>query len=226
VGEDADGPASTELFDTRLTALMEEGLDRVASGAEPAPQLWEAWRDQVRELHEAAQTRKKAGASTPKQQAMLRRLLENAPDEIDPETLPALSYQEAFELTRQLREAGVEPAPSTAQMDLIRRLLGDLGLSDEEQSEIVGPGGLEAVGTTPRASRIIDELQRLYDERRPPSPKQRRYIDGLMNETGTSEAEAAALVGVESLEDLTGGREGTASALIEALDERKKASVG
>jgi hypothetical protein len=37
-----------------------------------------------------------------------------------------------------------------------------------------------------------------------------------------SEAEAASLVGATSFQDLSGGRDGTASTLIDALDSRQK----
>jgi DNA topoisomerase-1 len=227
-----EGPSdAAELFDAEFTALMEDGLDDVARGATPAPAQWEAWRDLVRDLHEAARERKKSGASTPRQRQLLRRLLENAPGspagavEI-PEELADLTYREAQELTSQLREAGVEPAPSEKQIVLIERLLEDLELDDEERDEVVGSTGVGGIRTTGRASEVIDELQRITDERRPPSAKQRRFIEGLMEETETSEAEAAALVEVESLDDLTGGREGTASALIDRLTERKKELAG
>ena len=229
-GEDRASDAA-ELFDAGFTALMEDGLDDVARGATPAPAQWEAWRDLVRELHDVARERKKSGASTPRQQQLLRRLLENVPGSRDlpveiPEELADLTYREAQELTSRLREAGVEPAPSEAQIRLIERLLEDLKLDDEERDEVVGAAGVEGIRTGSRASEVIDELQRITDERRPPSAKQRRFIEGLMEETETSEAEAAALVEVESLDDLTGGREGSASALIDRLTERKEELAG
>lgn len=222
-GEDAD--AVDELFSDTFTAVMEEGLDQVAAGEVEAPERWEAWRDRIRGLHDAARAKKKEGASTPRQRKMLRRLLANSPEAMAsevPEDLSGLSYQEALDLTSRLREAGVEPAPSQAQTDYIESLLEDLELDSEETAEILGDAGVEGIQTTSRASAVLDELKALYDERRPPSAKQRRFIEGLLEETGTSEEEAAALVGVDSLEDLTGGSEGTASELIDQLSARKK----
>ena len=84
---------------------------------------------------------------------------------------------------------------------------------------------MEAIRTTTQASRILDELKEIYDDRRPPSAKQRRFIEGLLKETGTSEEEAAAWVGVDSLEELTGGSGGTASALIDELEAKRKGAV-
>jgi len=229
--EDDDAATAAELFDAEFTALMEDGLDEVARGSTPAPAQWEAWRDLVRDLHEVARERKKSGASTPRQHQLLRRVLENVPESMAlpvqlPDDLTELNYREAQEVTSHLREAGVEPAPSEAQIGLIERLLEDLQLEGEELEDAVGAAGIEGIRTSGRASEVIDELQRITDERRPPSAKQRRFIEGLMKETGTSEEEAAALVELESLDDLTGGREGTASALIDELTERKKELAG
>lgn len=227
-GEDAR--EVDELFSATFTAVMEEGLDQVAAGEVDAPERWEEWRDRIRQLHEVAREKQKSGRSTPRQHQMLERLLTNAPDElvagVSEETLPDLSYQEAQELARRLRDAGVDPAPSQAQMDYIESLLEDLALSDEELAEILPEEGVAGVRTTSGAGRILDELTALYDERRPASAKQRRFIEGLMEETGTGAEEAAALVGVASLDELSGGSEGTASQLIDLLETRKKEKAG
>ncbi|HSM04164.1 MAG TPA: type IA DNA topoisomerase [Longimicrobiales bacterium] len=221
---DGDAPRGpgVELFSTEFTAAMEEGLDEVARGETPAPARWEDWRDKIRTLHEAALAQKKAGGATVRQQRLLARILENAsPDDLPadarPEDPSALTYQEAQTLIQGLREAGVQPAPSEAQLTLIRRLLEDLELEATERDEVLGEAGVEGLRTSGAASRVIDELQRLHDERQPPSPKQRSYIESLMEDADVSAEEAAGLAGVDSLEDLTGGREGSASRLIEEL---------
>lgn len=222
-GEDAN--AVDELFSDTFTAVMEEGLDQVASGEVQAPERWEEWRDRIRALHDEARKKKAGGASTPRQRQMLERLRTNAPEELTgrvPDDLSSLSYEEARTLASELRDAGVDPAPSHAQLDYVQSLLEDLELDDEEAAEILGDEGVEGIRSTSRASAVLDELKALYDERRPPSAKQRRFIEGLLEETGTSEAEAAALVEVDSLDDLTGGSEGTASRLIDELTARKK----
>lgn len=223
-GETPPGPG-VELFSTEFTAAMEEGLDEVAGGETPAPERWEDWRDKIRDLHEAAREQRDAGSSTPRQHQYLTRLLENAPAEVlpreeRPDDLEALTYQEARALTERLREADVQPVPSEAQLTLVHRLLEELELEEDEREEVLGARGVEGLGTSTQASRVIDELQRLHDERQPPSAKQRRFIDSLREEAGISEGEAARLVGVDSLEELTGGREGSASRLIDELLER------
>jgi DNA topoisomerase-1 len=229
--KDGEEEAAAELFSTAYTALMEEGLDLIARGEAGASERWEAWRDEIRDLHQAALDRKKAGASTPSQQALLGRLFENAPAGVSPPgTLAELSFREAQDLITRLKEAGVEAAPSKAQRALIERYLEELALGEEERAELfgelAGPPDDPTAGlrTAAQASRIIDDLMTLRDERRPPSGRQRRFIEALMKEAGTTEQEAAAMVGVGGLEELTGGPDGTASALIDALQARKDAS--
>jgi DNA-binding MarR family transcriptional regulator len=221
-----------ELFSPEFTALMEDRLDRIAAGELPAPSTWEAWRDQIRELHEAAQEQRNAGRSTLRQRAMLERLLANAPpamageldDRIDGDRLTALSYEEARDLIARLRDAGVQPKPTEAQLEHARRLVGDLELDEDQLRELTGLSSLDQVETSAQASAAIEELQRVHNERMPPSARQRRFVDSLVQDAGLSDAEAAALVGLTSLDELTGGSEGTASALIDALKERVEAT--
>lgn len=219
-----DDGSSAELFSTSYTGEMEEGLDQIARGEADAPKRWETWRDHIRNLHEAARARRDSGGSTLSQRLLLARLIENAPSVGDhPENPASLSYEQARALIADLRTAGIEPAPSAAQLDLVRKLLEDLSLAEAEQNEVLPGGAVEALRTAGQASAAIEDLRRLFDERRPPSAKQRRFIDGLLKDSSMSEAEAAALVGVTSLQDLTGGKDGTASAMIDALALRKKA---
>ncbi|HUG41313.1 MAG TPA: type IA DNA topoisomerase [Longimicrobiales bacterium] len=221
--EDADEDHdAVELFSPEYTALMEERLDRIARGEVPAPESWEEWRDQIRDLHALAQERKKAGRILPGQRQMLERLLANAPGrEEDARRVAAgeLSHEEARELITELKEEGVQPAPTEGQMSYMWELVADLGLSPDELEALTGVRSPDEVENSVQASAALDELRRVYEERRPPSAKQRRFIDDLLKQTGVSEEEAAAMVGVASLDELTGGSEGTASALIDQLQE-------
>lgn len=124
---------------------------------------------------------------------------------LDEEGLAALSQMEARTLIQELRERGVKPAPTGEQINFIEQLVRDLELTDEELKKQTGVDGIASIETTDQASRVIDELQRLRDERQPPSADQRRFIASLIEETGISKEEAAALVGLESLDQLTGG---------------------
>lgn len=224
--EDGNGDEGTvELFSPEFTARMEERLDRIAQGEVAAPESWEEWRDQIRDLHLAAQEKKKAGAMVPGQRKMLKRLLANAPEAVraaQQEDLSGLSYEEARQRINALRERGVKPAPTEAQLDYLRELASDLDLAEEELRELTGVRRIEEIDNSDQASAAIAELKRVYEERRPASAKQRRFIADLLKESGMTASEAARQVGVASLEELTGGREGTASQLIDLLQAQVK----
>ena len=57
----------------------------------------------------------------------------------------------------------------------------------------------------------------LQAETRAPSARQLRWIPDLAKSKGLDEAGACALVGLGSYSELTGGKDGTASALIDKL---------
>lgn len=221
--------SGAELFSADFTARMEERLDEVASSSEaPAARTWEEWRDEIRDLHEIARARKATGKATPRTQERLERLLENAPPgseaPLDPDSL---TEEEARGWMERLREAGVSPAPSSRQAAFLERLVEELGLSSPEAAELIGLEDLTRIQTSAQASALIEELSALREERLPPSRKQIGLIERLRSEAGLTEEEAAALVGESALSDLTGGREGSASALIDQLLERtKKAASG
>lgn len=221
--EDVQDAPSQELFSPEFTAVMEARLDEIASGERDAPSSWEIFRDQIRDLHEAARERRNSGRSTPRQQNMIRRLLDNAADPSglpDAEGLPELTYEEAQELTRTLREQGVKPAATQRQKEYLEQLVADLALEPADLREATGLVSLHDVRDSDQASAAIDTLQQMHDERQPASSKQRRYIGDLIGDAGLSEAEALALVEAGSMDDLTGGREGSASRLIEELKGR------
>ncbi len=220
-----DDAQEVELFSTAFTAVMEERLDEIAEGGASAPETWEEWRDQIRDLHNSAREQRNAGRSTLRQQELLERLLANAPESMGIDDPASLSWQEAQDFITKLRIAGVHPAPTEAQIKYIQRPLKELGLSVEEVANLPGRGSPEAMQTSEQAGALIEELQRLHDERRPPSARQNRLIESLLGQLGVSEQKATSMVGVSSLEKPTGGRDGTASQLIDVLLDQGKGKV-
>ncbi len=220
-----DGTDAVELFSPEFTAGMEERLDQIASGEVPAPHTWEEWRDQIRDLHLSAQEKKKAGAMVPAQKKMLKRLLENAPEEVRAAhggEVSGLSYEEARSLIAELRDSGVKPVATEGQLSYLEELVSDLEMSDDELEALTGVRALDQIRNSDQASAAITELKRVHEERRPASAKQRRFIADLVKDSGLTAAEAAKLVDAASLDELTGGSEGTASELIDLLQERAK----
>jgi DNA topoisomerase IA len=125
---------NTELFSADFTALMEGRLDGVARGEDPAPAMWERWRDEVRDLHEIARERKNLGAATPRTREQLERLLENAPQGVArPTDLAALSEQDARAQIDSLRSAGVLPAPTANQLGYLESLVEQLDMTPAER---------------------------------------------------------------------------------------------
>jgi DNA topoisomerase I len=228
--EDAEeDAAAVELFSPEFTALMEERLDRIARGEVAAPGSWEEWRDQIRTLHEAAQAKKKAGGMVPGQKKLLKRLLANAPADIREAhagELSELSHHEAQELIGRLRDQGVKPAPTDGQLEYLQELVGDLKLSDPELVALTGLHSVDDIRDSDQASAAITALKQIHEERRPASARQRRFIEDLLKDSELSAADAARLVGATSLDELTGGGEGSASALIDLLQERAAAAGG
>ncbi|TVP78211.1 MAG: hypothetical protein EA352_02400 [Gemmatimonadales bacterium] len=223
--------SDTELFSPEFTSLMEKRLDAVARATASrdedlsAADVWEHWRDRIRDLHEIARTRKDSGEVTPRTRERLERLLENAPDDVErPEDLAALSEEEGRAWMDRLREAGVSPAPTRRQLEYLEQMREELGFSEEEAAELIDLESLDALTTSVQASALIEELATLRDERRPPSRKQVALIERLQKELELSDDDAAALVEESSLDELTGGREGSASRLIDLLLERSRAT--
>lgn len=235
VREAQDDRSAMELFSPEFTALMEDGLDEVEEGEAPAPERWERWRDAIRDLHESAREKRNAGSMTFRQEEMLKRLRPNTPPDKAhwfPDPLE-LDWKGAQELIGRLRDANVQPTPTGAQMAYLQRLIEELEMDEAEALGVSGASATSLAGlsTSVQASAVIDELQRLHDERMPPSTRQRRFVDGLCEQLGLNGEQAAALVGLASLDELTGGREGSASELIEVLkarveEEKKGEQVG
>lgn len=218
-----DDDRDVELFSTDYTAHMEEGLDAIAHAESPAPDTWVRWRDEIRDLHEKARSARDSGSITPRRRDQLQRLLDNAPDDAErPDDPAALTEAEAREWVKRLQQAGVSPAPTSKQRGFIERLVEELAMPPAEAAALVDLDDLDAVQTSKQASALIEALLERHAERQPPSTKQLRYLHSLREKLGLSEAEAAALIGASDLEGLTGGREGTASALIDALNARIK----
>ena len=103
--------------------------------------------------------------------------------------------------------------PTQRQADYLNSLLSSA--DDDLRNEVLGDSEVsELTGEQARAA-----IELLAEQSAPPaaSDKQISYIESLSKRAGLSESEACALLEVEGWGDLTGGRDGTASALIEAL---------
>lgn len=207
-----------EVFQTEYTAAMEMQLDDVAERRREASEVWETMRDEFKTAHAAAQEAGNAGPLVPRSRLKLQEYLAAAPElaaEIG--DLDALSEQEGRTLLADLRTRGINLLPSEKQLGYLQRMLENADLSLQQAVE---SANLMLAGEAPNrdeASALIDHLSTLQSEGLAPSAKQLHLIAKLADTAGLDEAGACALVGLTSYGELTGGRSGTASAVIDAL---------
>ena len=115
--------------------------------------------------------------------------------------------------------------PSKKQQRYLEKLLETTGLT---LAKAVKSADVLLAGEAPNRAEptaLIDHLKALQAEKRLPSARQLRWIADLAGKAGLDEAGACAMVGLGSYAELTGGKGGTASALIDALRARKKDGV-
>lgn len=150
-------------------------------------------------------------------------LMENALDAIEEgrEKAPAVwgDFSTRF---RDLHHAALEQKrqrPTPRQRAFFDRLASQAG--EEAVAKALGGRDPEALdGALIREA--IEALKDVVgDSPQPATEKQLAFIARLAERADLGEKEAAALVGESSYSDLTGGREGSASRLIEALRERE-----
>jgi len=207
-----------EVFHTEYTAAMETQLDNVAEGRREASEVWETMRDDFKAAHAAAQEAGCAGPLVPRSRLKLQEYLAAAPElaeEIG--DLDALTEQEGRTWLADLRTRGVNLLPSEKQLGYLKRMLEAM---DFTQAQAVESANLVLTGAAlnrDEASALIDHLSTLKSEGLAPSAKQLHLIAKLADEAGLDEAGTSALVGLASYAELTGGRGGTASAVIDAL---------
>lgn len=218
-----------DVFFAEFTAEMESMLDGIEDGEEPAPAIWTSFRDRFRGMHNLALQRKRQ-RPTPKQLSLAERLL-GALDEEEKNTLledygvdqlSDLTGEQMGDLIDELQERteGSGP-PSRKQLEFLESLIDETGMSEEEAAGLVGAADFSELtgGGDGTASEVIEELKK----RRPASDDQLEYIQDLADKADLDEAEVCALVGSDSYEELTGGRDGTASELLERLKEEAEA---
>lgn len=223
--------ADTNVFSSGFTAEMESVLDTIEGGQGDAPAAWETFRDQFRARHQVALKRKKERA-TPRAMALARQLLSGLDENerhgmlqgLSPDNLENLSGPEISRLIERLLEAtgGVLP-PSEKQLQFIEKLIGEVGMSEGEAAGLVGAEDVSKLtgGKEGTASVLIDELASLQ----PASEKQVEFARSLATELGLGEEEACGLVGAESFSELTGGKDGTGSQLIDRLKELEESET-
>ncbi len=209
------------LFSAQFTADMEERLDLIELGQRGAPSVWNGFTDHFRTLHTAAQELRRE-TPTPNQIRKFNQLTSRMePSEISEHLggreVSDFSGPEMSDLIKALLELGSPPA-TEKQVKFVLSLVDDL--PGVELDEVLASVELDDILnlTMEKASTLINSLMEKRDEiPRPPSDKQIKLIKQKIEQLESTEEDICKLVGLKSIDELTGGRKGTASDLIGEL---------
>ncbi|RKY16215.1 MAG: hypothetical protein DRQ55_18450, partial [Planctomycetota bacterium] len=216
-------PQQGELFQPAYSADMEALLDRVAARQHDAAEAWDTMLEDFKAAHTMAQQASAEGPLQPRTRLKLEEFREAAPeltDEIG--DLDAMTQDTGKTLLADLRERGIALLPSQNQQEFLEKLLESTGLSEAEAVEAADIRLAGSALNRAEASALIEHLKAAQAESRVPTAKQLRWIVDLAKKATLDEAGACALVGLAAYEELTGGKDGSASALIDALLARTK----
>jgi len=219
------------LFSSSFTSQMELDLDQIETGQQKGANVWDGFVNSFRQLHEAAISKKKE-TPTKRQLDYYERLASLVSDseleEIiggeDPQKMSGERIGEVIDKLRKATEDITLPA-SAKQISYAKSLAESLDMDESSACGLVGASNFSELtgGKSGTASDLISQLKNKADSvPRPPSPKQLNFIKNLVKKAELEEEDACKLVGITSYSELTGGRQGTASKLIESL--RKKSS--
>ncbi len=206
-------------FSVETTASLEAMLDQVERGSAAGGDTWIQLRDGFVQAHEGAQAAAKAGSLGPRTRKTLEEFLAATPalaDRIG--DLDSMNEAQGRALRDQLRKEEHPLPPTEAQLKRVEKLL-ELAEVDLEQACRDAGLGTALPTTRPQYSALIEHLSEQVDNDRPMSSRQERLVKRLVAKAELDEAGACALVGASTNEQLTGGRDGSASALIDRLKQ-------
>ena len=217
------------VFSAEFTADMEARLDSVETGERDAADVWHGFLDHFKRLHAHA-LEVKARKPTPKQMNLFLRLWDAVDEsrqadlqaEFEFSTADEISGPQMKELLDLLTSEAVLP-PSEPQLKYLESLIGQF---DGDLSAVMTTLNIASIetltgGRKGTASQLIEILSSRVDEiPRPASEKQIKFISNLAEKAKLDESAACALVELEDFASLTGGREGSASRLINLLKRK------
>jgi len=208
---------------------MESDLDQIETGNENPALVWGDFVSSFKNLHEKALEMKKS-KPTRRQIEYYERLasliteqeLSDILDGNDPLSMDGEKIGEVIDSLRKATE-GISLPASIKQLSFIESLANTLEIDEITACSLAEVESFKELtgGRTGTASLLISKLKEKTDSApRKPSPKQINFIKNLAKKAELGEGAACELVGVASYSDLSGGRQGTASKLIETLRKR------
>jgi len=221
----------SSLFSTTFTSTMELKLDQIETGKQNAVLVWDNFVSSFRKLHESALDKKRS-KPTKRQIEYFERLsslvsLEELKKLIKDEDPYLMNGERIGEVIDSLKKAteDLEFPASSKQISYIQSLAKSLELDDDSVLLMVDAAQFSELtgGKSGTASKLIGILRGKAEESpRPASPKQINFIKNLVKKSELGEDAACKLVGLEAYSELSGGRQGTASKLIESLRKKQK----
>ena len=219
------------IFSPEFTADMEGRLDSIERGERPANEVWDGFVGHFKNLHAIA-LELKSRTPTPRQKDLFDRLWAETDEKRKSEILSAIDVDDENQITGeqmkgvldQLTSESTLP-PSERQLNFVKSLLEQFKGTDTEAFSAVGATNLEDLtgGRKGTASKLIEFLlQNNESEPTPASPKQLKFIANLAEKAGLDESAACALVELSNYSELKGGRNGSASSLINELKKAGK----
>ena len=223
-GEDTEG-----LFSTSFTSRMELDLDKIETGSHNPALVWSDFASSFKGLHEKALEMKKS-KPTRRQIEYYERLASLITEQElsvilkgkDPFSMDGEKIGEVINALRKVTEDIALPA-SVKQLSFIESLANTLEIDETAACSLVEVESFADLtgGKSGTASSLISKLKERTDSApRKPSPKQINFIKNLAKKAELEEEAACELVGAASYSELSGGRQGTASKLIETLRKR------
>ena len=214
------------IFSAKFTADMEERLDSIERGDRAAHEVWDAFINHFKKLHALA-LEIKSRTPTPRQKALFDRLWAETDKKRQSEILSGLDLEDENKITGEQMKGVLDiltsettMPPSEAQLKFITSLLEQFKGEHSDAFSIVEVSSLEELtgGRKGTASKLIEYLvENTESAPSPASPKQLKFIANLAEKAEMEESEACALVSIKNYNELTGGRNGTASKLINSL---------
>ena len=219
------------LFSSSFTAEMESDLDQIETGQQKGGTVWDGFVTSFKQLHDSAISKKKE-KPTKRQLDYYNRLAElvsnSELEEIVKEEKPSeMSGEMIGEVIDKLRKAteGLALPASAKQIAYAQSLAESLEMDESTACDLVGLSNFSELtgGKSGTASDLIGKLRDKTDSTpRQPSPKQLNFIKNLAKKADLEEDAACKLVGLNSYDELSGGRQGTASKLIVSLRKKPK----
>ena len=151
--------------------------------------------------------------------------------EIDVDDATKITGEQMKGVLDQLTSETELPA-SEAQLKFVSSLLEQFSGKESDAFAVAGVPNIESLsgGRKGSASKLIEYLlENTQSAPSPASPKQLKFIASLAQKAELDESSACALIDLKSYSELMGGRNGSASTLINELKKRgvkKKGSKG